>query len=204
MSALPEGRAMRRSPRRRVVDSGRVEELLGQAGDIVLAEGFTSVTMDELAQRLGCSKATLYSVAGTKEQLVQAITRRFFADAAAEIEAKVAAETDPRQRIRTYLSGVGTAMRRHSAAFYDDMVSYAPTARIYRRNSDTAARRVQELIDEGARAGAFRELNGTFAAQIVAVAIDALQSGVLLRSTGLSAADAFSELGDLLLDGLSR
>jgi AcrR family transcriptional regulator len=204
MSVIPEGRAMRRSPRRRVVDSGRAEELLGKAGAIVLAEGFTSVTMDELAQRLGCSKATLYSIAGTKEQLVQAITRRFFVDAAAEIEAKVAAETDPRERIRTYLSGVGAAMRRHSPAFYDDMVSYAPTARVYRRNSDAAAHRVRELIDEGIRAGAFRELNGTFAAQVIAVAIDALQSGVLLRSTGLSAGDAFSELGDLLLDGLSR
>lgn len=31
----------------------------------------------------------------------------------------------------------------------------------------------------------------------------ALQSGALLESTGLTAGDAFSELGDLLLDGLS-
>ncbi|WP_024799693.1 TetR/AcrR family transcriptional regulator [Nocardia sp. BMG51109] len=204
MSAIPEARVPRRSPRRRAVAGDRVEELLRQAGDIVLSEGFTSVTMDELAQRLGCSKATLYSVAGSKEQLVQAITRRFFLGAAEEIEDKVAAETDPRQRIRTYLSGVGTAMHRHSPAFYDDMVSYAPTARIYRRNSDAAARRVHELIDEGVRAGAFRNLNGTFAAHVVAVAIDALQSGALLDATGLSPGDAFTELGDLLLDGLSR
>ncbi len=79
-----------------------------------------------------------------------------------------------------------------------------PTARLYRRNSDAAARRVHELIDEGVQAGDFRNLNGTFAAHVVAVAIDALQSGLLLDSTGLSAGDAFSELGDLLLDGLSR
>lgn len=204
MPATPQARAQRRSPRRRLVGNDRVEELLRQASDIVLTEGFTSVTMDELAQRLGCSKATLYSVAGSKEQLVQAITRRFFIEAAAEIEAKVDAESDSRQRIRTYLSGVGAAMRRHSPAFYDDMVSYAPTARLYRRNSDAAARRVHELIDEGVRAGDFRNLNGTFAAHVVAVAIDALQSGLLLESTGLAAGDAFSELGDLLLDGLSR
>ncbi|QYN33495.1 hypothetical protein K1T35_34080 [Pseudonocardia sp. DSM 110487] len=42
--------------RRRVVDSGRLEELLGHAGAIVLAEGFTSVTMDELAHRFGCGR----------------------------------------------------------------------------------------------------------------------------------------------------
>jgi AcrR family transcriptional regulator len=206
MSTIPETRERRprRSPRRRHVDTARMEELLAQASDIVLTEGFTSVTMDELAQRLACSKATLYSLAGTKEQLVQAITRRFFITAADEIERAVAAESDPRQRIRTYLAGVGTAMRRHSPAFYDDMVNYEPTARIYRKNSATAARRVHELIDDGVRAGAFRNVNGTFAAQVVAVAIDALQSGALLDSTGLSAGDAFSELGDLLLDGLNR
>lgn len=204
MTAIPEPRVQRRSPRRRPVADNRVEELLRQASDIVLAEGFTSVTMEELAQRLGCSKATLYGVAGSKEQLVQAITRRFFIDATEEIETKVAAESDPRQRIRTYLFSVGTAMRRHSPAFYDDMVSYAPTARIYRRNSDAAARRVHALIDEGVRTGAFRNLNGTFAAHIVAIAIDALQSGALLDATGLSAGDAFTELGDLLLNGLSR
>ena len=206
MSAIPEarGRTPRRSPRRRTVDTARVEQLLGQAGAIVLAEGFTTITMDQLAQRLGCSKATLYSAAGTKEQLVQTITRRFFLTATEEIERAVADEADPRQRIRTYLTGVGTAMRLHSPAFYDDMVSYEPTARIYRKNSDAAARRVQEMIDDGIRAGDLRDVNGIFAAQVVALTIDAVQSGALLRSTGLTAGDAFSELGDLILDGLSR
>jgi AcrR family transcriptional regulator len=206
MSALSEarGRTPRRSPRRRTVDTARSEELLTQAADIVLAEGFTTITMDQLAQRLGCSKATLYSVAGTKEQLVQTITRRFFITAAEQIERAVAEEADSRRRIRTYLTGVGTAMRLHSPAFYDDMVNYEPTARIYRKNSDAAARRVHEMIDDGIRAGALRDVNGTFAAQVVALTIDAVQSGALLRSTGLSAGDAFSELGDLVLDGLSR
>ncbi|WP_328476043.1 TetR/AcrR family transcriptional regulator [Streptomyces sp. NBC_00377] len=65
---------------------GRREELLRQAETIILTEGFTAVTMDELAQRLGCSKATLYSLASTKEQLVLAVTRAFFREATAEIE----------------------------------------------------------------------------------------------------------------------
>ncbi|MDX2605500.1 TetR/AcrR family transcriptional regulator [Streptomyces caniscabiei] len=175
-----------------------------QAEAIILAEGFTAVTMDELAQRLGCSKATLYSLAATKEQLVLAVTRAFFRDATAEIEQAVQAEPDPRQRIRAYLAGVGTAMRRHSHAFYDDMVGYEPTAQIYRKNSAAAAaQRVHEMIEEGVQTGVFRALNGQFAAQVVAVTIDAVQSGALLESTGLTAGDAFSELGDLLLDGLS-
>ena len=206
MSTTPETRArgVRRSSRKRTGQTARQQELLAQLAEILLSEGFTSVTMDELARRLGCSKATLYSLAGSKEQLVQAITRQFFISAAAQIERDVAAEPDPRQRIRTYLAGVGTAMRDHSPAFYDDMVSYAPTARIYRKNSEAAAHRVHELIEDGVRAGVFRDINGTFAARLVAIAIDAVQSGALLETTGLSAADAFTELGDLLLHGLSH
>jgi hypothetical protein len=142
-------------------------------------------------------------LASTKEQLVLAVTRAFFRDATAEIERAVQAEPDPRQRIRVYLAGVGTAMRRYSHAFYDDMVGYEPTAQIYRKNSAAAARRVHELIEEGVQSGAFRALNGQFAAQVAAVTIDAVQSGVFPERTGLTAGDAFSELGDLLLDGLS-
>ncbi|MEU9918772.1 TetR/AcrR family transcriptional regulator [Streptomyces sp. NPDC051001] len=205
MTAQPDSRDRRprRTARRRVVDTRRRDELLRQAEAIILAEGFTSVTMDELAQRLECSKATLYSLASTKEQLVLAVTRTFFREATAQIEEAVQAEPDPRRRIRVYLTGVGTAMRRHSHAFYDDMVGYEPTAQIYRKNSAAAAQRVHELIEEGVRTGVFRALNGHFAAHVVAVTIDAVQSGILLERTGLTAGDAFSELGDLLLDGLS-
>jgi AcrR family transcriptional regulator len=41
--------------------------LLDEVEELLLAEGFTAVSMDEVAQRLRCSKATLYSVAGSKE-----------------------------------------------------------------------------------------------------------------------------------------
>jgi AcrR family transcriptional regulator len=137
--------------------------------------------------RLECSKTTLYSLASTTEHLVLVVRRPFFRDAAAEIEQAVQAEPDPRQRIRVYLAGGGTAMRRHAHAFYDDMVGYEPTAQIYRKNSAAAAHRVHQLIEEGVQACVFRALNGHFAAQVVAVTIDAVQSGGLLESTGLTA-----------------
>ncbi|MER5863510.1 TetR/AcrR family transcriptional regulator [Kitasatospora sp. NPDC002040] len=204
MAALPETRdhRPRRTARRRTVDTTRREELLTEAEAIILAEGFTAVTMDGLARQLGCSKATLYSLAATKEQLVLAVTRSFFRKATADIEQAVADEADPRQRIRTYLAGIATAMRRHSPAFYDDMVGYEPTARVYQQNSAAAAQRVHDLIEAGMRADVFREVNGHFAAHVVTVTIDAIRSGTLLETTGLTAAEAVSELGDLLLNGL--
>lgn len=196
------GAAPLRTPRRRRVDTARREDLLAQVTDIVLAEGFTSVTVDDLARRMRCSKATLYAVGATKEQLVVAATKHFFGTEADRIERAVAEHDDPQARITVYLEGVAQAMRRNSPAFYTDMVTYAPTARIYARNTARAAERIREMIDDGVRSGAFRATNGAFAAQVVALAIEAVQSGTLLERTGLSAAESFAQLADLLFNGL--
>jgi AcrR family transcriptional regulator len=198
------GAASVRTARRRRVDTARRDELLREIEDIFLAEGFMSVTVAELTERLHCSKATLYSVASTKEQLVIAATKRFFGSSAEAIEAAVAAEKDPRAQITTYLGGVAEAMRRNSRAFYADMISFEPTAEIYRRNTARAAQRVQELIDDGIASGVFRSTDGVFASQLVALAIEGVQSGVLLDRTGMSAADAFHELSNLLFHGLLK
>ena len=62
-----------------------------------------------------------------------------------------------------------------------------------RRRRAAAAHRVHELIEDGVRSGVFRALNEHFAAQVMAVTIDAGQSGIFLEGTGLTAGDAFSE-----------
>jgi AcrR family transcriptional regulator len=191
------------SVRRRRVDQERRAQLLRELEELVLAEGFTALSMDDLAHRLHCSKATLYSVAGSKEQLVMALTKQFFRQATEQIEQAVAEVADPRRRIPAYLSGVGRAMSRCSPQFYADLIGFGPTAGIYRTNSASAARRVQELIADGVEDGALRPIDGTFAGQLVALAIEGVQSGVLLHSTGLSAGEAYAEMADLLLHGLS-
>ena len=94
-------------------------------------------------------------------------------------------------------------MRRGSARFVQDMTNYGPTAEIYRHNSRVAADRVGDLIRLGVDAGVFREVNAAFAAQVVAAAINGIQSGELLRRTGMSSGDAFSELAELLVHGLT-
>ena len=50
----------------------RRAELFDGLVALLLAEGFSALTLDELAARLRCSKRTLYALAGSKEQLVRA------------------------------------------------------------------------------------------------------------------------------------
>lgn len=191
----------RARPRR--MPEARREELLQRLEDLILVEGFAHLTVDDVASRLQCSKSTLYGIAASKEQLVAAAVRHFFREATERIEGKVAPITDPAQRIATYLAGVGTEMRRMSPQCYGDMVSSAPTAEIYAKNSLAAARRVGEFIQTGIAAGAFRAVNAEFVGASVSLLIDGIQHGELLERTGLSSGDAFTELANLVLDALT-
>jgi AcrR family transcriptional regulator len=181
----------------------RRTELIEQIEAIFLDEGFSTMTVDDLCKRLRCSKSTLYTIAGSREQIIQKVTRHFFERSTAAIEEDIAQESDPAVRILRYLEGVGAAMRRNSRAFYIDMVSYEPTADIYRTNSRAAARKVQGMIEEGVRVNRFRAADAALAAQVVALMIDGVQSGTILEATGLTAGEAFAEIGQLLIHGLS-
>jgi AcrR family transcriptional regulator len=202
MSSLAKTAAGARRQRLPKQDRRR-DELIGELEAIFLAEGFSGLTIDDLCKRLRCSKTTLYSVASSREQIIQKVTRHFFESSTSAIERQIADTTDPAERIVRYLAGVGSAMRRNSRAFYLDMVSYEPTADIYRLNSRAAARKVQGMIEEGSRSGAFRSADSALAGQAVSLLIDGVQSGELLDATGLTAGEAFTELGQLLIHGLA-
>ena len=155
------------SPTRR--GAARHSELLDALVDLLLAEGFAHLTLDELAGRLRCSKRTLYALAGSKEQLVRAAVVHFFERATTRVEAAVAAVAAPADRVAAYLRAVAAELAPASARFFDDMAAFPPAAEVYARNTEAAARRVGELIREGVAAGAFREVPVSFAAEVITV-----------------------------------
>ena len=68
----------------------------------------------------------------------------------------------------------------------------------------TAARRVRELIDEGTRAGAFRQVPAAFVSEVVTATMRRITSGEITSATGLSDAEAYSELARLVVAAVRR
>ncbi|MGW5385314.1 TetR/AcrR family transcriptional regulator [Nocardia sp. NPDC003963] len=183
--------------------TARRSELFDALVDLFLAEGFAQLTLDAIAARLKCSKSTLYTLAGSKEQLVTAATVHFFKRATADVEAQVAEATGPRERIAAYLSAVGRALAAASAGFMADLDAFAPAREVYERNTRIAARRVHALITEGVAAGEFRGVHAAFAADLAATMMVRIQQGGVRRDTGLDDAGAYRELASILTAGIS-
>lgn len=182
----------------------RHTELFDALVELLLAEGFAHLTLDDLAARLRCSKRTLYALAGSKEQLVRAAVVHFFRSATGRVEASLSDTQRPEERIAAYLRAVAAELAPASARFFDDVAANTAAAEVYERNTRAAARRVEQLIAEGVAAGAFRDVHLAFAADVVASVMVRIQRRQVAAATGLADAQAYGHLAVLLLHGLAR
>lgn len=183
--------------------AARKAQLLDQLVELLLAEGFAHLTLDELATRLRCSKSTLYGLADSKEQLVRAATVHFFRRATERVEERLAGAGGARDRIRTYLEAVGEQLRPASTRFMEDLAANAVAREVYEQNTRYAAGRVQDLITEGVRAGEFRDVHAAFVAEVTASTMVRIQRRQVAESTGLGDAQAYDELAALVTHGLA-
>lgn len=193
--------AVEQSTRKR---SARQEQLFDQLTALYLAQGFSQFTIEQAAAALRCSKTTLYALADTREQLVRAVVLAFFRSAAERVEEKLAAVRDPTRRVEVYLSSVADELRPASAAFMEDVAAFTPAAEIYARNTSIAAERVRQLILDGVASGAFREVQTTFIAEVVSSVMVRIQQRAVARATGLSDAEAYASLANLVVNGIAR
>ncbi len=184
--------------------TGRQTHLRDALVEMVLAEGFSRLTMDQVAATLNCSKRTLYALAASKEQLAVLAVRHFFRRATEQVEEAIAAVHSPARRVTGYLEAVAEALRPASRAFRDDVAHFAPATEIYEQNTVAAARRVRELIDEGIRAGAFRQVPAGFVGEVVTATMRRITSGEIAAATGLSDAEAYTELARLVVAAIRR
>lgn len=191
---------MRAPARRR---TARQVDLLDRLVDLFAAEGFAGFTLDEVAERLRCSKTTLYALAGSKQELVVEATKQYFRTAEATVEERVARETAAPARVTAYLTAVADCLQPLSRTFMADLSAFPPAAAVYRRNTAAAADRIRELIAEGVASGEFRPVHAAFTAEMVAATMFEIQRGELFARLEMTDSEAYAELAGLVLRALA-
>ncbi len=203
-SVAGPSRGLYRDVQAKRLNEARRGELLTILESRVLEHGFSASTMDDFAAYARCSKTTLYALSSSKEGLLATLLRRFFREATSRIEVRIGPFESERERIAEYLSGVGFEMSRMSSTCYFDMMQLRVTRDIYELNSRAAADRVHGFIEDGIGSGEFRATNARFIGESVSLLIDGIMHGILLERTDLTSGQAYSELGSLVLNALTK
>jgi len=114
------------------------------------------------------------------------------------------ARTGVRDLPRNAAWALSKVLRPAGAEFRRDLAQTAATREVYEQNTAAAAARVQELIDEGIRAGAFRPVSAALVGEVVTATMRRITSGEIGRATGLDDAQAYAELARLVVAAVRR
>lgn len=181
----------------------RRSDLIARLIDLFLTNGFADASVEDLAHALGCSKSTLYSIAGSKEQMIVTTVRHFFGNAAARIETRLRRDAvADLERIRTYLMAIAEELAPASPAFFADLDAIEATREIYQDNTQIAARRLQEIVLDAVPAVA-RE-HAVFVGAVAAQVMEGIHRGEIETATGLDDSAAYRALADLIVAGLAN
>lgn len=200
MPAGPGPAVARGTGRRR---TARQLDLLDRLVELMTSEGFSRFTLDDIAERMRCSKTTLYALAPSKPELVVEVVKQYFRNSVPRMEESVAAVEAPAERVTAYLLAVADYLAPLSRDFMDDLATFAPAAEVYRTNTIAAANRIRVLIAEGIDAGQFRAVNAAFAAEMVAATMFEIQRGEMFARLEMTDAEAYTELASLVVGALT-
>jgi AcrR family transcriptional regulator len=202
LSPSPDSPTSRAAPERIGLSdrrlSARQVEILEDLDAILVEEGFSGFTMQQLAARLHCSRRTLYELAPSKDELVLYVidrrlrqTGRLAAEALTEV-------TDPAERLTAFIIAGGSKMRHTTLRYQEDVAAFPAAQRLISAHYRYATAIVADLISDGIARGRFRKVRPTLVAEVVDAAFERLQDPVVLREHGLSFEDAASEVVALL------
>lgn len=191
--ALPTGER-RWSPRQR--------QLFDEFEALFLEEGFRHLTIADLADRLHCSRRTLYTLAPSREELVLIVIDRLLNRIGTKARREAGSRPDPGDAIAAYLETGVMSLRGARPAFNDDVESYGPTKQLYDRHLRTALDVLATLVDGGIQQGVFRPLNAPLVAEILDASVGRIRRPEVLDRTGVSLGEAVNELTLLIKTGL--
>ena len=179
----------------------RHREVLDQLEAVFLAEGFSSVTVAQLAAAVGCSRRTLYELAPSKDALVLIVLDRFLhrvgrtalhaIDDAAPIE----------QQLRSYFNGA-IELQRLTAAFAEDLAGDPAARRLLDRHFRYVMAVLEDLIGQGIDNGTFRPVPAGVAAGVLAGSGLYFSQPEILHDVDLTRDEASAEIADLVLRSL--
>ena len=164
----PPGRAQRRSGGERKPREERWSELIEVATDVFYAKGYDAASLQDIADRLGMLKGSLYYYIQSKEDLLFDVIKAVHEEGLANIESLAAGEGNPLERLRDVIIGhieYECLNLTKTAVFLHELQALSPGRQAEIIGGEHAYRRVfVDLLEAGQQAGLIRaEVNSKLA-----------------------------------------
>ncbi len=180
--------------------------IVEQAGPLFLSRGFVRVTSDEIASRLGISKATLYKAFPGKEAILREVVRGYMADIQAGVETLIGDRAlGFVEKLVALLSFLSGRLARFGPVLARDLQRSAPRLwkEIEEFRRDKILRNFRVILEDGRREGCFRD--DVDLDLLLAMFLDLVQqfiSPAAILRTGRSPAETFQSVVKVFFQGI--
>jgi AcrR family transcriptional regulator len=158
----------------------RRNEILDAALEVFSESGLQEASVDDVVERSGLSKGTLYWYFKSKDRLIGALMKRFFAQELGKVRKLQQGPGSVRERLLRYSREVASVVKRMPRALTLEFYAVAVRQKWVRKFLGELYVRycgeLAELIREGIQRGEFRRVN----AEQSAAAITGLCEGLIL------------------------
>jgi AcrR family transcriptional regulator len=187
---------------RKQFDDTRRQELLDGVMEIIAANGFSKVTIAELATELHCSGSSLYKIAPNKDSLVVLAIARWGESALKDWEVRSLRGKTSADRARLYYRAAVEGISSWSHVFRSDVNRFESARLAYANISDTFINRFADLLNEAIEAGEVRPVNTRFLAHVLRQMALVIRDEQLLSKCGLTHTQALLEVERIIWDGI--
>jgi AcrR family transcriptional regulator len=144
--------------------SAKRRELIRVAATVFKEKGYEAATLNDVAQRFGADRATLYYYIGSKEELFREAVRGVLETNLEAAEEIVARDADPREKLRALVEQMLLSYEENYPQMYlyiqEDMRRVTSEDTPWARDMTRQTRRLEsiaiKLIREGVEQGIFR------------------------------------------------
>lgn len=181
--------------------SERQREILANVGDL-FANGFTHLTMADIARQLNCSLRTLYTLAKSREELVLIVVDRNLWTVGRLARNAILPEMRPLEAIRAYLEAANVAVAGITEAFAADADSTPAARALHAAHNGYLAAVTKALLNEAVRQSEIAPCDTSAVAQVIAGLGRHFASPDSMSSLTTSPQEAADEMVDVILLGL--
>ncbi|ULL13083.1 TetR/AcrR family transcriptional regulator [Paenibacillus sp. H1-7] len=179
--------------------------ILQAAAELFQAKGYRSVTLSELATRLGMSKKTLYLYFSGKEQIAEAVmelTMKAIAAAIAEVRRQ---EADAVTMIGLVFAAIKQEIVKLNPLFLEDIQKFIPG--LWERIEAFRVKQLsflEELITQAQQDGLIRDLNPRLATVIMLESIRHFARPDFAAKHGVGMVDVGNTLFTMFIEGIRK
>ncbi|WP_299016156.1 TetR/AcrR family transcriptional regulator [uncultured Polaribacter sp.] len=165
------------------------EKILEISKDLFLNLGFKSVTMDEIASKLGVSKKTIYKHFKNKTELVTAVTNYMFNNICVGIDEICERKLNPIEEIFSIKKMVMLHLKDEKSSPQYQLQKYYPKiyASLKRKQLEIMHETIKDNLTRGVQQGLFRaQINVDFIARIYFYGINGIKDQEVFPLTNFS------------------